>query len=436
MSQAFLTNKTFAVVTFGCRVNHYESRALASVLSRSGWQEVDPKEAETVVVNACAVTVKSSRKTRRVVHRLCRGAPNRLLNRRVYLMGCQTAEDRAAYMALPQVRAVIPPTGRDELLRMLTGHEGEFSIGGEDRGAGVLDSFGERTRAYVKVQDGCDRRCSYCIVPRLRGRSRSRSAAAVVAEVDGLLDRGVPEIWVVGTDLPDWGGGRLPELLDEIASRLQGRGRIRLGTLGIEALTPELLAVMCRYPALCRHFHLSLQSGSGRIRRLMGRRTLPEGIRERVREVKRLFPETSFTADVMVGFPGETEEEFLATYELCRWIGFVKMHVFPYSARPSTRAARLPEQVTPPVAQERSARLRTLEAELREAFSRRLFGSILEVAVEEIGSVAGGMAAQYLRVRFQPSGPGRCRVGELVTVRVHEIREEVLWGELVSEVEA
>ncbi len=406
----------FAVVTLGCRVNQYECRAVADALRRQGWREVDVAQAAHVVVNACAVTGKASRKTRRMVYHLCRVRKDR----RVYVMGCVTVQDRAAMLALPQVRAFVPPEKREEIVEILTGSRGP-------KPALWLDSFGRRSRAYVKVQDGCDRFCTYCIVPHLRGRSRSRPAEEVEREMDGLLAGGINELWLVGTDLPSWGNGRLPDLLDRVAGTVARRGaRLRLGTVSGEAITEELVAVFRRHRAICRHVHLSLQSGSTFIRQRMGRRTLPEEILRRTRLFAATFPGMAFSADVMVGFPGESETDFAATYGLCRRIGFLRLHIFPFSPRPGTRAADLPDRLEAGEIAWRIERLGELARSLRRAYGQRLIGQTVEVIVEKTGrEFAEGVAEQYVKVRFSAAG---CRRGDMVRVRITAVEDEVLRG--------
>ena len=405
----------FAVQSLGCRVNQYESRALAGALAGAGWREVAIGDAPHVIVNVCAVTEKGSRKARRLVRRLCRAAPRR----RLYVMGCATARDRAAYLALPQVRAVVPPPARDGLARIIAGCAG----GAAPR------SFGSRTRADVKIQDGCSRRCTYCIVPLLRGPSRSRSADEIAEECRALIAGGVAEIWIVGTHLDEWEGG-LPALLDRIGPLFDGvSARVRLGSIGMDALDAPLLAAAARHAGLCRHFHLSLQSGSERIRRRMGRRCGLGEIRARIARCRAALPGVMFTGDILVGFPGEEEEDFAATAALCREIGFLKMHVFPFSPRPGTPAADFAGRPSAAETASRCARLAALERELFAAQAGALVGRILAVVVERAGEVAEGLAAEYVRVRF---APGAVRTGSIVRVGVEDLRQGFLWGAIVA----
>ncbi len=415
MEETVANVPTFAVRTLGCRVNQYESRALADTLARAGWCETGVGAAAHVIVNVCAVTDRGSRKARRSVYQSCRGAPGR----RVYVMGCATARDRAAYLALPEVRAVVPPPAREKLVEILTGTEAPLA----------LRSFGARTRAYVKIQDGCSRACTYCIVPLLRGRSASRPAVEIVEECRALLSSGVPEIWLVGTRMEEWGGGTLPALVDRVGALLDGTSnRVRIGSLGLDALAEDLLASVARRRGICRHFHLSLQSGSERVRRRMGRRLTPDEIRARVRRCREVLADVTFTGDILVGFPGEDTSDFEATYALAREIAFVKMHIFPFSPRPGTRAAEFAPRVPEEVAAERCARLAALGEELFVQEAGKLIGRTLAVVVERAGQVAEGFAEQYVRVRFPARG---CRKGDLRHVRAVDLREQALDGEII-----
>ena len=409
--------RTFTVRTLGCRVNQYETRAVAEALTRSGWTETGHGEAGVALVNVCAVTGKGSRKARRLVAHLCREAPWR----RVYIMGCATPADRAAFLAHAPVRAVVPPVRRDAMVRLLTG----------GAAACPLTTFRARTRAYVKVQEGCDRFCSYCIVPLLRGRSRSRSAAEIRGEVERLVVGGVPEVWLVGTNLGDWTPGGLPALLEALAPVFAaGRGRVRLGSLGAECLTDALAEVFTSFPWVCRHVHLSLQSGAPRIRRLMGRRTPPAVVAERAGALRARCPGLTFSADVIVGFPSESDAEFAATCALIEGLEVVKLHVFPFSRRPGTRAAAMEGVPGDAVIAARTARLAALERVGLQTQARTLQGGVLEVVVEKAGPPAEGVAAQYVRVRIGAQG---LVPGTRVRVRAQALCGTVLWGEIFED---
>lgn len=403
----------FAVWTLGCRVNQYESRALAEGLTASGWEEVPLARADTVIVNVCAVTAKGSRKSRRQVYKLLRDRPGR----QVVVMGCMTRDDEAHYRAQARVAAVVPAQARDTIMTLLTGTDRPLS----------LTDFGHRTRAYVKVQDGCDRFCSYCIVPFLRGRARHRPQAEVIREIQGLFDRGVPEVWVVGTDLAAWNGGDLPVLLRAAGKAARGQGRVRIGTVPLESLDEKLLAVMEEEDGLCRHLHLSLQSGAREIRRRMGRRTPPDAILRQTALFKEALPGLGLTCDVMVGFPGETEAHFQETRALCREVGFHRMHVFPYSDRPGTRAAGMADKVPHPVKRARCDALNELGQALFDAFTAPLMGRTLSVVVEEAEETeCRGVSDEYLRVCFPMQEGGF--PGPMTSITILDRRAQELMG--------
>ncbi len=410
--------KTFSTATLGCRVNRYETRALADLLTRHSWHETSPEAAAVLIVNVCAVTQKGSRKSRARVHRLLRSPAAEA----VYIMGCMTEEDRAHYEALPGVKAVVMPEKREELALLLTGSTAPFQ----------LETFGDRARAYVKVQDGCDQFCTYCIVPHLRGRSRSRPLDEISSEIERLLEKGIPELWLVGTDLGDWNGGDLPSLVEQVAQLIErspARCRIRLGTLSFASLTDKLLEVVERYSCICPHLHLSLQSGSQTIRRRMGRKTPPGEILQKLTKWKEAIPELFLSADVMVGFPGETEDDFRATCTLCCDAGLVRLHVFPYSVRSGTRAAGFPCQVPLSVRKKRVRELKSLEAALFAAFIRKRLGSTVDVIVEKNGENGYGVSAEYIQVHFAAEG---CIKGAYVTVRIDALESGAVQGTIVQ----
>ncbi len=415
---------TFALITFGCRVNQYDSRAVAEALFDLGWREVPPPQAEAIVINACGVTAKGSRKVRRRVYSLAR-----TVRGKIYIMGCVPPEDRSSLLAVPQVAALVPATERERIVQIITGAKTPETLPS-------VRSAGSRTRGILKVQDGCNRRCTYCIVPSLRGPSRWRPVEAIAREAAHLLERGVPELWLVGTNLPSWGEGRLHELLFALDRVFRGRsGRLRLGTVSAEALSPELCNALVELPWLCPYLHLSLQSGSDRIRARMGRRLNCAEILRRVQVFRESVPRLTFGADVMVGFPGESEEDFERTRELCRRIGFVKLHVFPFSPRPGTPAASFRPCVSEHVVQQRVRGLLELEEETWRSCALAMVGETLDLVVEKEGEEAEGLTENYLRVRCCGQSLSK---GTLVRVRITGLSERngdrgrFLWGEPIG----
>lgn len=397
--------RTYRVVNLGCKVNRVESDAIEDKLARSGFARAEGP-ADVVVVNTCTVTADAEKKTRKAVRRALRENPAA----HVVVTGCSVAIDRAGFEAMGDaVRAVDRADIEDALDAIAT-----------DAIDGHGDQMAEphqlsRVRRGIKVQDGCDNACTFCIVHVARGRSRSRSADEVLAEAARLIGAGVPEIVLTGIDLGAYRDGstdlesliarmlcELP-LFDDAGSLV---ARLRLSSIEPQNMTEGLARLMAGSGgALCRHLHLPLQSGSDRILRSMARRYGAASFREAVGILKRDVPGMSISTDVIVGFPGEDDADLEKTAELCREAGFSKTHVFPYSIRTGTPAAAMDGQIPHAVKEERARLLRALSDELRAADLASRAGT-QELAVVEVPGRA--MTESYHEVAV-PLGldPGR-----------------------------
>ncbi len=373
-------------VTLGCKVNQYETEYLRQGLLSIGYVDAsDDAPADLCIVNTCTVTNEGDAKSRQTIRRLARRNPHA----RIVVMGCYATRAPEEVASLPGVAEVI--TDKRELPDVL----GRFGV--VDIPSGISE-FGTRHRAYVKVQDGCLLKCSYCIIPAVRPQMHSRPAGEILDEVSRLVERGYREIVLTGIHLGHYGVDfnrqrpkdqwlRLSHLLEQIAA-LPGAFRVRLSSIEATEVTRELVDVMAAHPhRVCPHLHVCLQSGSDRILRRMKRRWGSKRFVDRCQLIRERLEQPALTTDIIVGFPGETEDDFEATCRVAREVGFSKIHIFPFSPRRTTPAAELPDQVPGDVKSDRVHRLAELEAELRQQYFRSLKGRELHLLVEGTNEV-------------------------------------------------
>ncbi|MBQ8959983.1 MAG: tRNA (N(6)-L-threonylcarbamoyladenosine(37)-C(2))-methylthiotransferase MtaB [Ruminococcus sp.] len=376
-------------MTFGCKVNQYETECLRSAFCELGFQESSsPEEASVIVVNSCTVTASGDSKSLHALRRLRRLAPEAV----TVLTGCMPQADPEAARNIPEADIITGTKDRSRIpelaLEVLRERRRIVEIGQhlprEDfECADYKSSFGQ-TRAFMKIQDGCNSFCSYCIIPYARGRCRSKPMAEISREAEMLARAGHKEIVLVGIDLASYGaewGLRLADAVEEVC-KTEGIERVRLGSLEPELLLSGDLQRLAAQKKLCPQFHLSLQSGCGRTLKAMRRRYTPEEFLAVTEEIRRLFPDCALTTDIMVGFPGETEEDFQESLEFARRIAFSKLHVFQYSPRKGTPAAAM-EQVPERVKSDRALRMKALGDELAAAHLRSLVGKTLPVLFEK-----------------------------------------------------
>jgi threonylcarbamoyladenosine tRNA methylthiotransferase MtaB len=397
---------TFRAVTLGCKVNQYETEYVCEGLLRLGYRRAENHEpADLCIVNTCTVTGEGDLKSRKTVRQLARANPRA----EIVVMGCYATRAPDEVAALPAVVEVL--TDKRHLPDFLA-RRGLIDI---PRG---ISAFGQRHRAYVKVQDGCRLRCSYCIIPSVRPVLVSRPADEVLDEVRRLVAGGFREVVLTGIHLGHYGvdlrrrqpvGSRtnLAQLVRQIA-QLEGDFRIRLSSLEAAEVTPELIDVLAEYPRrVCPHLHLSLQSGSDAVLRRMRRRYTSDRFIQQCEQICRILDQPALTTDIIVGFPGETEADFAATCQVAQTIGFSKIHVFRFSPRQGTPAATMPDQVPSPVAQRRVSELIALADVLRHRFFESLEGRSMQVLAEtpahQMPGYLTGTSERYVPVEL----PGR-----------------------------
>ncbi len=413
-----------AVRTLGCKVNRVESeRILAELLGKGAILAEEP-DASVIVVNTCTVTGEADRKVRKAVRQALSAAEDAV----VVVTGCAASVGPAALAALGE-RVVVEPD-KSRVSGLIAARLGLTQAPGP---APVRAGEAFRSRAMLKVEDGCDNRCSYCIVPDARGLPRSEPFGELVREVRALADAGVGEIVVTGINVGryrDQGtGADLAELLVALAEA--GPARLRLSSIEPPDLTDAFLDAVGSLSAFCPHLHVPLQSGSDRVLGLMNRAYTAEEYLARVAAAACALPGLSLSTDVIVGFPGESDADHARTLEVCRRAGFTKVHVFRYSARPGTPASALPDRVPPDVVAQRAERLRALAAEMREAWLEGFVGQVVEVLVERVAEdgSAEGTSREYARVRIACGDHG-ASLGAIVRARVVGRSGEVLLARL------
>lgn len=403
--------RTAALHNLGCKVNAYETEAMQQMLEEAGYEIVDfSQPADVYVINTCSVTNMADRKSRQMIHRARKQNPDAA----VVAAGCyvQTAGEEIKQDL--SIDLLIGNNKKTELLPMLEQFFAEHThtVDVIDINDGVSDyeemhlaRTGEHTRAFLKVQDGCNQFCSYCIIPYARGRVRSRDPQNVYEETRTLAQNGYHEIVLTGIHLSSYGVGESFGLLELIrmVHDIPGIERIRLGSLEPRIITEEFVARLRALPKVCPHFHLSLQSGCDATLQRMNRKYTTEEYAHSCELLRRAYGHPAITTDVIVGFPGETEEEFAQTEQFLQQIRFYEMHVFQYSKRHGTRAERMPDQVPEPIKKERSARLLALEAAQSKEYRDYYIGKQQTVLFEEAVEIGGarymvGFTPEYVRV--------------------------------------
>lgn len=426
----------------GCKVNQNETDAIVSSLIQAGFQEVPFEEkADLYVINTCTVTHLADRKSRQMVRRAIKNNPAAM----VVVTGCYAQTSPGDVLGINGVDLVIGTQDRHRLLDLLEEAKAArkpLNVVGDIMQA---DDFEEITgeelhphmvRAYLKIQEGCNQYCSYCIIPYARGPVRSRPLERVLEAAKQLVYSGYKEIILTGIHTGAYGSDLRPQmdlagLVGELV-RISDLKRLRISSLDPNEINEELLQVMTSSPILCPHLHISLQSGDDEILGRMNRHYDTAYYLSLVERIRRILPDIAFTTDIMVGFPGETEEAFQNTYDLVEKIGFSGLHVFKYSPRKGTAAASFPDQISPQVKEERSKRLIALGERLSREYARKYLGRTVEVLAEQRVEINGenfweGYSGNYLKILFAENGDYK---GQLVSVSLERYQDNVIFGHL------
>lgn len=419
-------DKTAAFLTLGCKVNSYETEAIRGMFEAAGYGVVDFKElADVYVINTCTVTNMADRKSRQMLHQARRRNPEAI----IVAVGCYVQAAEEDLLKDSSVDLVIGNNRKSEIIKLVESHRARKNISTNmviDIGAEkdfeklqIISSM-ERTRAFIKIQDGCNRFCSYCIIPYVRGRVRSRNENDILEEILRLSRAGYKEVVLTGIHISSYGTDRmdsthdvyrimpLASLIKAIAG-IQGIERIRLGSLEPRIITEEFVKELAEVKQFCPHFHLSLQSGSNGVLKRMNRKYSAEEYEERVRLLREYFEYPAFTTDVIVGFPGETDFEFEETLQFVKRIGFSAIHVFKYSKRAGTVAARMPEQIPEDIKQHRGNMLSSLAKQMSKDYMAMFMGRIEKILIEEEVEIEGrkyliGHNERYLKLAIEDFG--------------------------------
>ncbi len=424
--------------TLGCKVNQYETEALGSLFRHRGYEIVDFSEsADVYVINTCTVTHLGDRKSRQMIRRAKRTNPEAV----VVVMGCyaQTAPDEVA--AIEDVDLIVGTSERDKIpdfVEKIRSERKPFNLVHDIMQVKdfeelpVLD-YESRTRAFLKIQEGCNNYCTYCIIPFARGPVRSRKKENVISETKRLVAEGFQEIVLTGIHIGAYGRDfiedyDLADLVEELV-QIPGLKRLRLGSVEPEDVTLRLIGVIANNPIVCRHLHLPLQNGDDHILERMNRHYNTHEFGRLVDSIRAMVEDIAITTDVIIGFPGETDEYFANTYKYVKALKFAKLHVFKYSARKGTPAADFNDQVPAPVKDKRSHSLIQLGEELSRNFALQFIGRDMEILVEQpFAKKAGyleGLTDNYLAVAFAGNDEQK---GSFVNIRIEKLQGEYLIG--------
>ena len=425
-----------AFYTLGCKVNQYETEAMREAFAAAGHTVVpDSAPFDAIVINSCTVTAESDRKTRQTVRRFRKERPDAA----VILTGCMVQAFSDEAKALAEADIIAGNTDVKKIVEyaenFLSDGERIFAVSDhkkEERfNTPSLNNFAERTRAYMKIEDGCERFCTYCIIPTARGFVRSKPLNEIKKEAENLSHAGFPEIVLVGINLTSYGKGEdfdLADAVDAVCS-VEGIKRVRLGSLEPDHMSDEMLSRFKKQEKFCPQFHLSLQSGCDETLKRMNRRYDTAFYRDLVSRIRKSFENAAITTDIMVGFAGETEEEFEKSLAFAREIGFAKAHIFAYSRRAGTVAYALPNQVSNAEKARRSRLMSEATLKTENEFLSSLAGKVFPVLFETAqDGFAEGYTANYSRVKVQSDKP---HTGEILNVKIIKAEKDYCLGEFV-----
>lgn len=434
-------NKTVSFLTLGCKVNQYDSDAMRTIFLQQGYKAVkEEEEADVYVINTCSVTSIGDRKSRQMVRKIRRKHPQAV----IAVAGCYAQIAPEIFEAMGDIDVIVGAQNRSKIVEYVEqAQKKEKTINAVKDIMSVtefenlyVDAEGEtKTRAFIKVQEGCDNYCTFCIIPFARGKLKSRKQKDAVEEIQRLVVKGYREIVLTGIHLGNYGrdlhdGTSLATLVEELL-RIPNLLRIRMGSIESVELSDDLINLIKDEPRVCRHLHLPIQSGSDAVLRRMNRHyRLPE-YKKLISELREKIPGLALTTDLIVGFPGETEENFMETLETLRELRFSAIHVFPYSQRTGTPAAVFPNQVPGDIKKDRVHRVQELEKEISKEYRKTFLQKTVHVLIEEEkNGYFEGLSDEYIRVSITDKNVEK---GRLYSVYVENLTEDGLIGRVQEE---
>ncbi|MEG0591964.1 MAG: tRNA (N(6)-L-threonylcarbamoyladenosine(37)-C(2))-methylthiotransferase MtaB [Coprobacillus sp.] len=403
--------KTVAFLTLGCKVNTYESEAMLKLFHQSGYQEVDFKEvADVYVINTCTVTNTGDSKSRQMIRKAVRNNEKAV----VCVVGCYSQVASEEVKAIEGVSIVLGTQFRNEIVDLVKQYEVNkkqivkiADVMKLSRFEDLdIDEFTKNTRAFLKIQDGCNNFCTYCIIPYARGKIRSRDRESVLTQAQSLVDHGFVEIVLTGIHTAGYGQDfddySFYDLLVDLTTKIKGLKRLRISSIEMSQISKEIIDLIATSPIIVDHLHIPIQSGCDSTLKRMNRHYTTSEFASKLLDLKHKLPSLSITTDVIVGFPGETDEEFQSTYQWIKEMHFNQLHVFPYSRRKGTPAANMKDQVDGNIKHERVKILMSLSTQLQSEFASMQIGKSLDVLIEEKhGDYMIGHASNYLKVKVQ-----------------------------------
>ena len=434
----FISMRRVAVHTLGCKLNFAETSTIARQFRAEGYEVVGiDDDADVCILNSCSVTERADRECRQMVRRALRRSPNAF----VIVAGCYAQLRPDEIAAIPGVNLVLGTKEKFHVFEHANGFQKTSEVRKIAGPVATLDGvdmassigFADRTRAFLKVQDGCDYSCAFCTIPLARGGSRSAGISDVINEAKKVVAAGYREIVLTGVNVGDYGrqnGTSLRKLLSELVE-LNGLERIRISSIEPNLLDDELLALWSTNSKLCKHFHIPLQSGNDQVLKTMRRRYSTELFDKRVSTIRGLFPNAGIGADVIVGFPGETDELFASTYRSLVDLPISYLHVFTYSERPNTASLAFDGRVEPRIRAERSEMLRILSSRKRHVFHDIFLNSVAEVLFEDqtVDGYWSGLTGEYVRVKVRSTYD---LANQLLSVKIISTEGEACKGEILD----
>lgn len=431
--------KRAAFYTLGCKVNQYETEAMIESFEKSGYEIVDYSEyADVYIINTCTVTNMGDRKSRQIIRKARDRNPEAL----VAVVGCYSQIAPGEVLEIPEVSLVVGTDERSRIVELV-----EYAMEKKEKLNMVSDimkvrefedmpikNYKNRTRAFLKIQEGCDQYCTYCIIPYARGHIRSRKPDSIMAEVKELAESGFREIVLTGIHVAsygkDLGNTSLIDIIENV-HKIDGIQRIRMSSVDPGIMTDRFIERLSRLPKICRHFHLSLQSGCDETLKRMNRKYTTGEYRSIVAKLREVFADVAITTDLIVGFPGETEEEFQKTVDFIEEIAFSSMHVFKYSQRSGTPAAKYSNQIKPQVKDARSkvvtAIARKNEEKFKKAFIGRSIPVLYEHAIDDGQLLFEGLTDNYIRVVSESQEDIK---GKIIETALMELKEDYMVGRI------